>query len=66
MRCEICGCQDTEVIDSRLLKTTRRRRRKCLKGHYFTTREVNQSEWEKYKAFLSVRADMIKYLEGEI
>lgn len=46
MNCPKCDAE-TAVIDSRSALGTVRRRRQCEAcGHRFTTREVNQEDWE--------------------
>ena len=39
MRCPECETE-TEVVDSRVMGETRRRRRQCREGHRFTTLET--------------------------
>jgi transcriptional regulator NrdR family protein len=49
MKCPECGAE-TAVIDSRPALGTVRRRRECTAcGHRFTTREVNQEDWENLR-----------------
>lgn len=46
MRCPECETE-TEVVDSRVMGETRRRRRQCREGHRFTTLETVVEEEAK-------------------
>jgi len=49
VNCPKCDAE-TSVIDSRFALGTVRRRRQCdACGHRFTTREVNQEDWESLR-----------------
>lgn len=37
--CPVCGCVESQVVDTRRGKSSIRRRRVCGYGHRFTTRE---------------------------
>ena len=59
MNCPKCS-GPTSVLDSRMSKTGRvRRRRQCDKGHRFTTLEVTMDEWSAFEQ-MQVMIDAIR------